>query len=73
MAPPAPLACSVQGCAFVTPDNTPTWDQLIQLMTLHTTAVHASAPNTAPKLEKLPRSTFSLNMTESKWKFLVIQ
>ena len=73
MAPPAPLACSVQACAYVTPDNTPTWEGIIQLMSLHTTAVHTSAPGTAPKLEKLPRPTFSLNMTESKWNFLVIQ
>ena len=73
MAPPAPLACSVQGCAYVTPDNTPTWDGIIQLMSLHTTAVHTSAPATAPRLEKLPRPTFNLNMTESKWNFLVIQ
>ena len=43
-------------------------------MTLHTQAVHntalaTAAPATAPKLEKLPRPTFSLNMTESKWNF----
>ena len=73
MAPPAPLRCSVQGCAYITPDNTPTWESIIQLMSLHTTAVHTAAPATAPKLEKLPRPTFSLNITESKWNFLVIQ
>ena len=49
---------------------------MVNVLNQHTQTVHgggqASAPQTS-KLEKLPRPTFTLNMTESQWTFTVIQ
>ena len=49
---------------------------MVNLLNQHTQTVHgggqASAPQTS-KLEKLPRPTFTLNMTESQWSFTKIQ
>ena len=51
----------------------------VTLITLHTQQAHPApapkaphAPAAIPKLEKLPRPTFTLNMTESKWNFMVL-
>ena len=44
--------------------------QRIDLLTLHTTAVHGA--QTGSRLEKLPRPVFTLNMTEAAWDFKVI-
>ena len=74
MAPPNNLTCSAPGCNYRTPDGVPTWDGMISLMNNHTQAAHTQVNATAaPKLEKLPRPTFTLNMTESKWSFTEIQ
>ena len=80
MVAPAPLECSVTGCSYATPAGTPTWDNMITLMGQHTQGAHpapAPAPQTPPqpttRLEKLPRPTFTLNMTESQWKFTELQ
>ena len=49
---------------------------MVNLLNQHTQSVHgggqAPAPQTS-KLEKLPRPTFTLNMTESQWSFTKIQ
>ena len=77
MVAPAPLACSVTGCPYATPAGTPTWDNMITLMGYHTQAEHpapaAQAQQQTTRLEKLPRPTFTLNMTESQWKFTKLQ
>ena len=83
MAPPTPLTCSVPGCGYVTQEGTPTWESMLAQMFVHTQALHTAAapaaaqpaPAAAPvsKLEKLPRPTFTLNMSESKWKFTEMQ
>ena len=75
MAPPNPIQCSVPTCNFSTPENTPTWEMMTNLLKIHTDAVHRPpaaqvAPGaTSAKLEKLPRPKFSLEMTEAEWKF----
>ena len=45
--------------------------QRIDLLTLHTTAVHGAQPGS--RLERLPRPVFTLNMTEAAWDFKVIE
>ena len=78
MAPP-PIQCSAPGCNYSTPGNLPTIADTVTLITLHTQQAHpapvpqaAHAPVATPKLERLPRPTFTLNMTESKWNFTVL-
>ena len=78
MAPPAPLDCSVEGCAYKTAPGAPTWEACITLLTTHAQSVHGvggtqQATPTGSKLEKLPRPVFTLNMSESQWSFTVIQ
>ena len=79
MAPPTPLICQVPGCAFVTPANIPNWELLTQNIQQHYQYAHpapeqpAAAPAATAKLERLPRPTFSLNMTEAAWQFKVIE
>ena len=77
MPPPTPLHCQVPGCDYTTPVNTPTWDNMIQILKMHREDVHqpaAPAPATpAIKIERLPRPVFSLNMSEAAWQFKVIK
>ena len=40
MAPPAPLECSVEGCAYKTAPGAPTWEACITLLTTHAQSVH---------------------------------
>ena len=73
------MECSVAGCELTTPPGVPTWELMVTLLTTHTQAVHGGggaphpAPNNQSKLEKLPRPTFTLKMTESQWSFTKIQ
>ena len=77
MAPPPPLTCSVPDCEFATPQGTPTWEIMSTLLNTHTLANHNAGGGTmgggsstsAPRLEKLPRPTFQLDMTQSEWAF----
>ena len=78
MAPPPPLACSDPACTYSTPSGTPTWELMVSKLSTHTHAVHGNGggegpPSTsagqAPRLEKLPRPTFQLDMTISEWAF----
>ena len=78
MAPPAPLECSVEGCAYKTAPGAPTWEAVITLLTTHAQSVHGGGGTqqgtpSGSKLEKLPRPVFTLNMTESQWTFTVMQ
>ena len=82
MPPPDPLQCQVPGCTYQTPANTPKWDLMFQIMQNHRQDAHpapvqpapaAAAGPAATKLERLPRPTFSLNMTEASWEFKLIE
>ena len=77
MPPPASLLCSVPGCDYETPQGAPTWEACITLLTTYAQSVHGGGAQpvttTGSKLEKLPRPTFTLNMTESQWSFTKIQ
>ena len=78
MPTPTPMKCSVEECDYKTPAGVPTWDLMVTLLTTHTQAVHGvggppAAPSNQSKLEKLPRPTFTLEMTEAQWKFTEIQ
>ena len=50
---------------------------MVNLLTQHTQNAHAATPNMpvgqTSKLEKLPRPTLNLQMTESQWTFTKIQ
>ena len=75
--PPSPLECTKEGCEWKTPPNCPDWDKLIKMLELHTMAEHGRSASTAaspvtnsgPKLEKLPRPSFQLEMTQAEWAF----
>ena len=75
---PLPLQCSVLGCDYET-GTEGTLQQRIDLLSLHTSAVHAVQQpqqhvcQTGSKLEKLPRPVFTLNMTEAAWDYKVIE
>ena len=79
MPPPTPLTCSVDGCDYKTPTGAPSWEIMATLLTTHTQAVHGGGgggqnlPPSSSRLEKLPRPTFTLKMTESQWSFTKIQ
>ena len=70
-------SCSAPDCDFVTPVNCPTWELYYQLLSLHTSTVHpppAAAPGApAPRLERLLRPVFTLNMTEASWDFRLLE
>ena len=76
IAPPTPLQRQSPGCDWQTPSNTPSWEMMLQLLSLHDKNVHPAAQTNGPstiKLERLPRPVFSLNMTEATWQFKVIE
>jgi hypothetical protein len=76
MAPPRPLLCSAEGCEYATPEGTPNWDMMFNILNIHSQTKHgvaghqAAAPAaTSSRLEKLPRPVFSLNSSEATWNF----
>ena len=80
MPSPPPLECSHPECQYVTPPNCPTWDLIVMLLNQHTQSVHGgtvahsnTSPSSLSKLEKLPRPTFNLQMTEAQWTFTKLQ
>ena len=81
MAPPPPIKCSYQDCTYTTPVGCPTWELVTKQLEVHAATVHpppagngqAQRQSHNAKLESLPRPTFSLNMTESKWQFTNMQ
>ena len=77
MAPPTSQECSQVDCDYTTPTGCPTWELIANFLQQHTQAVHGGGvqqgSSTVSKLEKLPRPTFTLNMTESQWSFKKMQ
>ena len=73
---PNPITCSKDGCDFTTPPNIPNWELIIKALELHVQACHATPNHTGPvskeKLEKYPRPTFSLGMSEGDWSYAEI-
>ena len=78
MAPPPPLPCSDPSCTYSTPVGTPTWELMVSQLSTHSLAVHTkgggngppgASAGQAPRLEKLPRPTFQLDMSQTKWAF----
>ena len=75
--PPTSLNCTKEGCDWTTPVNCPDWEKMIKLLELHTMAEHGGNgqnQNTgtgsgAPWLEKLPRPSFTLDMSQNEWAF----
>ena len=80
MPPPTPINCSVDDCQWSSPPGVPTWENIITLLNIHSQVAHntqgmgaAVAAQPVTKLERLPRPTFSLNMSEAKWSFTEMQ
>ena len=79
MVAPAPADCSKTDCHWTTPAGIPTWDLVLKALEIHTNTQHAPAPAVIPppksaaKLEKLPRPTFTLQMTQAQWEFLILK
>ena len=78
MPPPPPIECSKADCDFKTPPGIPSWELLLKTLELHTMADHPSPQGqlggaTSGKLEKLPRPTFTLLMTEAQWEFTMLK
>ena len=77
MAPSMPQECSHADCSYSTSTGCPTWELIANFLQQHTQAVHGGGvqqgSSTVSKLEKLPRQTFTLNMTESQWSFKKMQ
>ena len=73
MPPPTPLECSSADCDFNTPVGCPSWELMAGILQTHSQTVHGGGGpqqgTTSSKLEKLPRPTFTLKMTESQWSF----
>ena len=76
MAPPRRLLCSALLCEYTTPEGTPNWEMMFNLLNIPSQAAQgvaghqATAPVTATsRLEKLPRPIFSLNSSEATWNF----
>ena len=78
MAPPEPLVCGAEGCQYRTPDNCPTWDNMIKVMELHVRQVHPGpgqqvSGGGSSKQEKLPRPTLETGISDADWSFFVSQ
>ena len=77
---PEPLDCLKTGCGYRTPEHCPDWNAMLQMLTIHTATEHGitpAAPTAAPmtntKLERLPRPSFDLDMSQAEWLFTVSQ
>ena len=73
--PPTPLDCTNTDCSWKTPAYCPDWDKMIKLLELYTIAEHGSgngsvcSNSNALRLEKLPRPSFQLEMSQAEWAF----
>ena len=75
---PDPIDCLKTGCVWKTPAHCPDWDKMMQCLAIHTAAEHG-VTTTAPavpantKLERLPRPSFDLDMSQAEWLFTLSQ
>ena len=76
MAPPTPVICSVEGCDYATPVNTPTWELIRDFLQMHTSSEHKAAPAAAhheqavrPKPAPVTRPEIDLGASEADWRF----
>ena len=70
----APLKCSMEGCDFSTPANTPTWELIRDFLQMHTSSEHKAAPAGAhqeqavrPKPAPVTRPEIDLGVSEELW------
>ena len=79
MAPPPSQTCSKEDCDYTTPPGIPTWELVFKALEIHASSCHGAQPvqagraETKHKFEKLPRPTFSLDMTEGDWAYSTMQ
>ena len=70
-----PLDCTNTDCSWKTPAYCPDWDKMIKLLELYTIAEDGSgngsicSNSNALRLEKLPRPSFQLEMSQAEWAF----
>ena len=78
MAPPPQQKCTAPECVFETPDKMPTWELVMNCLSLHTQVAHPQAapgpghgqPQTVrPKPAPVQRPEIDLGTTESEWNF----
>ena len=75
MAPPTPVACSVENCDYITPNNVPSWDLLRDMLQMHTSSVHANGGGNGvqgpvrPKPAPVARPEINLGASEHDWRF----
>ena len=74
MPPPAPIKCSAPDCAWLTPENLPTYDLVTTHLQLHVQTNHPpqaqpTAQVTSAKVDKRPRPEASQDMTEHGFRF----
>ena len=72
------LACSDPACSYSTSVGTPTWELMVSQLSIHVNIVNGNCggdgssvayAGPAPRLEKLPRPTYQLDMSQSEWAF----
>jgi len=71
MAPPAPVACSVPGCDYTTPANTPTWEIIRDFLQVHASTAHPAQAGAGPHHAPAPvsRPEIDLGANEADWRF----
>ena len=76
---PDPLDCPKTGCHYKTPAHCPDWTAMLHMLDIHTatehgtTTVPATASSNNTKLERLPRPSFDLDMSQAEWLFTLSQ
>ena len=79
MPPPTPLLCSVTLCDYETPAGTPTWDLMRDMLQIHASSAHPTAPAVGgaappavrPKPAPVSRPEIDLAATEADWRFFM--
>ena len=79
MVPPTPVACSVENCDYITPNNVPSWDLLRDMLQMHTSSVHANGGGNGvqgpvrPKPATVARPEINLGASEHDWRFFTAE
>jgi hypothetical protein len=72
---PDHIDCLKTGCVWKTPAHCPDWDKMMQCLAIHTAAEHrvTTTATANTKLERLPRPSFDLHMSQAECLFTMSQ